>query len=50
VLTLTVVFAVLVPFRESDAGEIVHVEKLGAPVQVSATLPVKPEVPLNTRL
>ena len=50
VLTFTVVFMVLVPLRESDEGVIVHTERLGAPVQVRATVPVKPEVPLNARL
>jgi hypothetical protein len=50
VLTVTVVFKVLVPLRESDEGVIVHVERLGAPVQVSATVPAKPGVPLNARL
>lgn len=50
VATLTVVFTVLVPVRESDEGVIVHVERFGAPAQVSATVPVKPAVPLNARL
>jgi hypothetical protein len=50
VLTLTVVVKVLVPFRESEEGVIVQVERFGAPVQVSAMVPVKPGVPLNARL
>ncbi len=49
-LTLTVAFTVLVPLRESDEGIMVHVERLGAPVQVSATVPLKPGVPVNARL
>ena len=48
--TLTVALAAVVPLRGSELGDTVQVASVGAPPQVSETVPVNPGVPVNARV
>jgi hypothetical protein len=49
VVTLTVAVAGAVAPNVTEAGEIVQVASVGAPLQVNATLPLNPAPPVNDR-
>jgi hypothetical protein len=49
VVTLTVAVAAVVPVKVTEAGETVQLAVAGAPLQVKATVPVKPVPPVNER-